>query len=75
MQRYSFFCVFLQNIAANITETMNGKKELKRLYPDGMVAFDKEHRYNLYYSLEQVEEIKALDAAEKKCHFGGQDRC
>ena len=55
---------------------MNGKKELKRLFPDGMVAFDKEHRYNLlYYSLEQVEEIKALDAAEKKCHFGGQDRC
>ena len=54
---------------------MNGKKELKRLFPDGMVAFDKEHRYNLYYSLEHVEEIKALDAAEKKCHFGGQDRC
>ena len=75
MQRYSFFCVFLQNIAANITETMNGKKELKRLYPDGMVAFDKEHRDNLYYSLEHVEEIKALDAAEKKSHIGGQDRC
>ena len=54
---------------------MNGKKELKRLYPDGMVAFDKAHRDNLYYSLEHVEEIKALDAAEKKSHIGGQDRC
>ena len=56
-------------------EKREALKELKRLYPDGMEAFDKEHRYNLYYSLEHVEEIKALDAAEKKRHFGSQGRC
>jgi hypothetical protein len=56
-------------------EKREALKELKRRYPDGMEAFDKEHRYNLYYSLEHVEEIKALDVAEKKRHKGSQSNC
>lgn len=46
-------------------EKRDALKELKRLYPDGMEAFEKEHRHNLYYILDHVEEIKALDAKEK----------
>ena len=56
-------------------EKREALKELKRLYPDGMEAFDKEHRYNLYHSLEHVEEIKALDVAEKKRHKDSQSNC
>ena len=47
-------------------------KELKRLYPDGMEAFDKEHRYNLYYSLEHTNEIITMDKMEKKRHEDSQ---
>lgn len=51
-------------------EKREALKELKRLYPDGVEAFEQKHRYNLYYILDHVEEIKALDVLEKKRHEG-----
>ena len=41
-------------------------EELKKKYPDGMAAYEEGHRYNLSVIIEHAEEIKKLDAVEKR---------
>ena len=47
-------------------ERRKAGEELKKMYPDGFDAYWKDKRYNLNEALEHAEEIKALDASEKR---------
>lgn len=40
--------------------------ELKKKYPDGIAAYEESHRFNLSEIVENAEEIKRLDAIEKR---------